>query len=553
MSSTEPAAIDSRIGRSPRGKVVNTALLALSRAARSVPLYQPRSQTVRQLVGEYRDRMREALQPGDLVLDVRPFELVLLREVVYLERDRERSLAYRLFRDGIRKLTIQSRVPWGELVTLLEILTTRFGAVRAAEDDCVTMIWKAGFTRIQIVAVEGFVEDDPERDAAGAGGEKAEGPVVEVPRDWDLPVPVIPRPVAWGRRAVDEARVARLRDEAAAASLADASLGLVRELLAVVADPTDPTAFRDVASFCAEVRDFLLQEGDLGKAAELAGLLQGARPGAREAVDAVLAGFAGPKTARAIWARAAQDAGDPRALLDVLPGDHLPGLLELAVTAAEPTALLNLLPAWLPERAEEIGARLGDLPAHVAIPLVPRLAEARPQRAIEWALDLCARPELPAKAAARAVLQANRPTAADRARLLELARADAEEMRRLAIELLGELRDASLYAELGARLAARSASPAEAAALGRAMARSDPAAAERDMVEWIRPRNLWKQWFQLPKDEKLQYAAVAGLLDVSPQRYDDLVRWLHKRAGAALADACMRALAQARRKEGSLG
>ena len=35
-------------------------------------------------------------------------------EVVYLERNRERSLAFRLFRDGVRRLTISPDVAWEE-------------------------------------------------------------------------------------------------------------------------------------------------------------------------------------------------------------------------------------------------------------------------------------------------------------------------------------------------------------------------------------------------------------------------------------------------------
>ena len=86
--------------RTKRGSAANAALLALARASRSILIYQPRSDSVRQVLSDYKTRMREALEGGDIELEVRPFELVLAGEIVYLDRDRDRSLAFFLFRDG---------------------------------------------------------------------------------------------------------------------------------------------------------------------------------------------------------------------------------------------------------------------------------------------------------------------------------------------------------------------------------------------------------------------------------------------------------------------
>ena len=86
-----------RLVGSPHALAANAAVLALTRAARSFTLYDPANRVVRALIEDYRDRFRAVLGGfGPLVLEVHPFELTLGREVVYLERARERSLTFRL-------------------------------------------------------------------------------------------------------------------------------------------------------------------------------------------------------------------------------------------------------------------------------------------------------------------------------------------------------------------------------------------------------------------------------------------------------------------------
>ena len=109
----EPAGDERRLGGSPHAVAANVAVLALTRAARSFTLYDPANKVVRALIADFRDRFRAVLDGfGPLVLDVHPFELSLGRDVVYLERDRERSLAFRLFRDGVRRLAFAANTSW---------------------------------------------------------------------------------------------------------------------------------------------------------------------------------------------------------------------------------------------------------------------------------------------------------------------------------------------------------------------------------------------------------------------------------------------------------
>jgi len=146
-------------------QAASAAVVALARAARSFVLYDPRNDVVRALLGEYQARLRGALDAhGDLALELRPDEILCRGEVVYRDADREKSLAWKLFRDGVRRVVVRVGSDWDEHLRLLEIAALRSVGVRQAEDDTVTLLRKAGFRGIEIEAVEGFVpsEENPE-------------------------------------------------------------------------------------------------------------------------------------------------------------------------------------------------------------------------------------------------------------------------------------------------------------------------------------------------------------------------------------------------------
>ena len=117
------------------------AILALTKASRASLLYDADNEAVAGFLSELNDRFGQALRHGELVLGVQPFEIVRDGRVVYRNPDREKSLAARLYNDGVRKLIFSTGLTWDELVRLVEILTIRFSGIRQQEDDIVTLIW----------------------------------------------------------------------------------------------------------------------------------------------------------------------------------------------------------------------------------------------------------------------------------------------------------------------------------------------------------------------------------------------------------------------------
>src|SRR5438067_8016847 len=183
------------LGGTPAGRAANTALRGFSKAARAFTLYDSQNEAVRRFLQEYREAMTAFLTShGALDLEVRSFELALRGEVVHAEKDREKSLAYRLYRDGIRRLVIQPAASWEEQLKLLEVLSVRFIGVRQQEEDVVTLLTRAAFRSIQFASVAGLVESGPEEPGLRAQRRAARA----FPADFDGPPPSVLPPRQLG-------------------------------------------------------------------------------------------------------------------------------------------------------------------------------------------------------------------------------------------------------------------------------------------------------------------------------------------------------------------
>ncbi|HYN04488.1 MAG TPA: hypothetical protein VE359_18710, partial [Vicinamibacteria bacterium] len=277
-----------RVVGSPHAVAANAALLALARSARSFTLYEPSNKVVRTLIGDYRDKLHKALHSfGSLVLEVHPFELVLGREVVYLEKDRERSLSFRLFRDGVRRIGFEPGMTWEEMLRLLQILSIRYTGVRQQEDDLVTLLRKAAFDHVEVAAIEGFVPE--EEFAESPIGDLLRGTTerYDAPAQWDLPLPPFPEAVPLRRRPVGAELLERLRSEEAEEAVPKEAVRAVAELLHAPGRPD----LEAVLGFALEVREFLLVEQRVDEVAELGRRVRQALQSTPEVAAAFLGSF----------------------------------------------------------------------------------------------------------------------------------------------------------------------------------------------------------------------------------------------------------------------
>ena len=243
-------------GLGPRYQRVSSLLTRLAATARSFLLYDAGNEAINRFLTGLLESLISTLQSeGQLVLAVFPYELKLDDQPVYLNRDRERSLAFRLHRDGVRTLTLRKGFQAEELTRLLEILSIRYTGVHQREEDMVTLLWKARFEHLDVATVEGIVPEGTE----GSEDEPSAGaPGVALPDDVDLPRPELPPPKGPTWIEVAPERLQALRDEVGEAALPADCLALLGRLRRELTEPRHAMTFGELAHLFAEVRDYLL-------------------------------------------------------------------------------------------------------------------------------------------------------------------------------------------------------------------------------------------------------------------------------------------------------
>lgn len=247
-------------GLSTRQHRVASLLNRLAATARSFLLYDPHNDTIQRFITKLLIELSAALEEeGPLQLQVEPLEIVFEQAAVYVNRDRERSLAFRLYRDGVRQLRFRPGFSPDELARLLEVLSIRYTGVNQREEDVVTLLWKARFQHLDVVSVEGIVPEDD----AGGGLAPEPDPGLRLPDDVDLPRPDLPMPRAPTWVVVPPERVAALRAEADAARVPDDCLALLARLRELLDDPAARMTFEEVSHLFTEARDFFLNEDHL--------------------------------------------------------------------------------------------------------------------------------------------------------------------------------------------------------------------------------------------------------------------------------------------------
>jgi len=557
------------IGGTEAGIASNNALRSLARAARSFLLYEPRNQAIRDFLADYRENMKLALTShGTMELDVRPFEMVRGNEVVYLERERERSLAFRLFRDGVRRLTINPEVEWAELLRLLEILSIRYTGIRQQEDDIVTLLWKAGFKNIAIVAVEGFVPDEESVGGALPKGvarrrRRSQGSAanVEAPGDWDLPIPSLAEPANLVYRDVPEDRIQKLLSEASSLAMPGNAVRLVERMLDVAADPTDPTTVSDLVGLIGEIRDFLLSEGQLEWLTRLVAALEPRRMLDEEVMGILLSRFSDARALRRILSSVgkAVETIPPEliTLLDMIPSDHLVHLSDLLVDERSPASrrITRMLIERYLERSGDsayIVERLRGESPEVMADLLRCVSHAMPDAALVEAVGLAGHPASEIQLEVLWVLGRSDDEEQVIKTLMGMLRSGFEEVRVRVlghIELYGSESSFELLENHAKHRSTRKISQRECDATGNAMARVDPDRAHEVFSTWIKPPGLFKRMVEMPGAQALQWTAVTGCAQLQGEGIDKLIWWLADRAGEALYKHCMMTLVR-RRREG---
>ena len=152
---------------------VSELIQVMSKALRAFQMYLPNNPIYQRAI----QNLRAAFLPvwsatDELVLSVGETELIWEEQVVYQQVNKNESIAWTLFKDGMRALTLFKGAEETELPRFLETINKARFLTADAGDDLLTLLWALEFECIKYRFVDFFTEGGGELPGASgpAGG-----------------------------------------------------------------------------------------------------------------------------------------------------------------------------------------------------------------------------------------------------------------------------------------------------------------------------------------------------------------------------------------------
>ena len=152
---------------------------ALVRTIKATRTYLANNPTLHKFQVELESRTWSCLkEAGDITLVVQQFDLLYENYSVYHNADRNDSLAFRLYGDGVRAITFREGLEPHELRGFIDVLKRSMEAAQV-QDDVVTLLWERDFRHIEykFIPLEDLTEEsgeivnpEDEEEAVSQGG-----------------------------------------------------------------------------------------------------------------------------------------------------------------------------------------------------------------------------------------------------------------------------------------------------------------------------------------------------------------------------------------------
>lgn len=510
-------------GRHPR---VEALLARLATTARTLAVYDIRNDTVRRALGALLDAFAEVLAADPyLGLTVRPFEIELDGERVYADRDRERSLAFRLYRDGIRTLAFHRGFDGAELALMLEILSVRYAGVHQHEDDTVTLLWKARLRFVDVVAVDGLTADDGPPVGLAPASALAAHPFL--PDDADLSVVTASGAARPEWTEPEPADLDLLRGELAAAALPRDLFALLAALEKALDDSREKLCFRELAHLWDETRDFLVCSGNLPAllafVRQLRRLARSDAPwdGGRQTTAAGILGSCGSdRVVRRLIHGVPDDQRLARRelvdLLELACADPFAAVAEALASEERPASRAvarQLLERFGRDRAEHLRQRFDEAQGRVAADLLRSLTGLEGQAPLAFLARQCGHTDPEVREEALWHLERAPFTTQLGAALVEALRRTRGEHRRRVLAVIERSRDRRFVEPLFAFVSSDLEDVDEAVAVAGVLGRLEGHAALARWRPWLRPRGRFLHR-RLAGSHVQQAAAAAAVAEV---------------------------------------
>ena len=124
-------------------------LQVLSKALRANQLYLPNNPVYQKAIANLQEAFRRIWEVIDeLVLDVGEVELSWEGNEVYRQDEKHESIAWTLFKDGVRTVTFRTGAEEAEVVRFLGVVNRARSLPAEAPDDLLTLLWEEDFKSI---------------------------------------------------------------------------------------------------------------------------------------------------------------------------------------------------------------------------------------------------------------------------------------------------------------------------------------------------------------------------------------------------------------------
>ena len=121
----------------------------VSKGMRATQLYLPNNPVYQRAVENIRTAFRQIWQAtDDLIFDIAETEIRWEDNVIYSQDQRNESIAWTLYKDGVRSLTFKPGVEDAEIVRFLAVLQQAKNLQADAPDDLLTLLWAEDFQMV---------------------------------------------------------------------------------------------------------------------------------------------------------------------------------------------------------------------------------------------------------------------------------------------------------------------------------------------------------------------------------------------------------------------
>lgn len=150
---------------------IEELLRTLVKGLRAFQMYLPNNPIYQRAIQNVRASFQPIWAGGmdRIVLQIVETDIIWEEQVVYHQPNKADSLAWSLFKDGMRVLTLFPGVEDEEIIRFLEIVQRARTLAADAGDDLLTLLWEQDFTLVQYH----FTEFAPDSGVPGLSGEGA--------------------------------------------------------------------------------------------------------------------------------------------------------------------------------------------------------------------------------------------------------------------------------------------------------------------------------------------------------------------------------------------